>query len=169
MKCLSSERLSLPLPSKDILSSKVAISQVWLFKFRLNQQLSFSVWWAMFQVPNSPMGLVALSVDSTDTEHFHHDRKLCWTELVGSNIPSQFPPITWPYKAIFLRIIRTGTQLNVSSWSLPTGMEPSQGRASALFTSISQDRKWPGVEQALGTYLLDRLVFQECSVSKWSG
>ena len=56
--------------------------------------------WTLFTIPcyfsptNSLMGLVALMVDSTDTEHFHHDRELRWPALVGSSIPSQFPPIT---------------------------------------------------------------------------
>lgn len=37
-----------------------------------------------FPMLNSHIGLVATILDSKDTEHFHHHRKFCCTELINN-------------------------------------------------------------------------------------
>lgn len=115
------------------------------------------------------MWLVALILDSTDTEHFHHRQEA----LLDSAGLRQHPvPVAFYNFTVYGHLPKSYQSHNtiyVSSLSLPTSTEPPQGRASASFTSVSQDWKLPGVEQALNTYLLDGLVFQGWTVSKWSG
>lgn len=67
-----------------VLSSEVTTNHVWLFKFikmKENLKLSFSITLATFQMLSGHMWLVAATLDSTDTGHFHPRRKFSWKVL----------------------------------------------------------------------------------------
>lgn len=91
------------------------------------------------------MWLVALTLDSTDTEHFHHRQDA----LLDSAGLRQHPvPVAFYNFTVYGHLPKSYQSHNtiyVSPLSLPTSTEPPQGRASASFTSVSQDWKLPGV------------------------
>lgn len=115
------------------------------------------------------MWLKIAILHNRDIGLFHHNRRLYWTgQRWSDHYPTQLPPITLSYVAVFLEVVRMRILLTCPVCLFPQQRTPfRQGLLLAhLLISNTENSVWPRV----GTQeIFVRLVFQAWNISKWSG